>query len=1013
MEKRRKSLFVLLLFAFLVVCFADRSEAAPENKTPVTAKEAVEAFSKALKSKNAEDLQKAVTQIQANAEAMKMLKQDPVLSRQYDALAGSGSTGTKSNLVNQGHDKVTQTDIVLDQKPKGVSSSSKGKSGSKSGRKLVSSGHDQVTQTDIVLKPKPGRKLVGSGHDKVTQTDIVLKPKSGRKLVSSGHDQVTQTDIALKPKSGRKLVNQGHDKVTQTDIVLNQKPKGVPSSSKGKSGSKSGRKLVSSGHDQVTQTDIVLEPKSGSKLVSSGHDRVTQTDIVLDQKSHGTSSGSKGKSGWSKQGRKVIGPGHDQNSGRKLVGPGHDQVTQTDIVLQEKNTVTQSSKSGGMAKPKTATGEYKLKGKSSFGSTKGVGDVTGEVLGGVSTGGNLGEAMVRKMGEAADENRDMTATDVLEVADEGFGFKSTREGAYNIASKHGTKEALKWQKGEQDLQTALVKAGAKTLAEGAVEVGKKVIIEPMEEVVKDNYERMEAEAKAEGRKPDVVDHAKCYVKTLAEGGTNIVVAPLARAYGEATTLDERVALAEQRAFIGQYVDKNLHSGKRNINRIQDELEHLLHNGNLNNAETRARTRELLDAYDSEYGRLKELEIMAHKTLAGHDPDRINTLNQELTHITDGQTMEEYANDMFRERGGRATPREAPGTLLQETSGPVTDPGNSSSGGGFSEVGQEAGLGHEPSGQDGFCELEQEAGRARIAETHRTGGSGEFAQPGDPEALEALRNLPQTRRQYAAAFQEVDQYVQQLQQQQLESTRQARQEMVGISNNMFQQLNQINQQQIQQKAKEAEQRRLDQGAARMGLKGDPFKKYRPWVEESQRKKEERKKREAQEAKSMTGSPQPDPSTEIPEGNAASGVESPGMSYQECLDKHCPMCADSISLGGVSYGDDCNDCKRNKAAAIERCVSGSSTGSGGSSISSQTTPSQPEQADGYWKPWGAAGAAGKVEKNYYAARRYQSNSKTYQYVIGKTEFGGLANAHILYGPTTFDNCKKWLFEKGYRK
>jgi len=333
--------------------------------------------------------------------------------------------------------------------------------------------------------------------------------------------------------------------------------------------------------------------------------------------------------------------------------------------------------------------------------------------------------------------------------------------------------------------------------------------------------------------------------------------------------------------------------------------------------------------------------------------------------------------------------------------------DSEDGDGFGVLGQEDGE-EDGSGSDGFAEISQGDGPPE-----------DSANLQDPDILRAIKDSNEARQRsrngqqrysYKNLEKSINDYVQDLHRQQLDSTRQARQDMQDIMTNMVQDLGDIQKETLARKQARERQNKMDRDAAKYGLKSDPFKKYRPWVEESQRRKEERERRQQGKEKypdPLSGEPNV-PSTDDP----SPGGGGTGMSYQDCLYKYCPMCAEAIDIGGISASDPCNNCKKNKAAAIKKCTSGGSS-STTSTVPLQpqqkasTVPSQPQQKDGYWKPWGA----GKVEKNYYAARRYQPKYKNYHYVIGKTEYGGLSGYHILYGPSTFENCRKWLFEKGY--
>lgn len=133
----------------------------------------------------------------------------------------------------------------------------------------------------------------------------------------------------------------------------------------------------------------------------------------------------------------------------------------------------------------------------------------------------------------------------------------------------------------------------------------------------------------------------------------------------------------------------------------------------------------------------------------------------------------------------------------------------------------------------------------------------------------------------------------------------------------------------------------------------------------------------------------------------------MSWDACVNKYCPMCANQLTILDVTPSDACNNCKSQKHQLISSCASaggGSRVGSGAS-----------VQDDNYWKKMkvGPRSPSGFDEgpKVYYAARKYQPKYKNYHYVIGKKQYSGLAGHQIVYGPDTFMGCRRWLISQGH--
>ncbi|MGD8837768.1 MAG: hypothetical protein PVJ19_22705, partial [Desulfobacteraceae bacterium] len=130
--------------------------------------------------------------------------------------------------------------------------------------------------------------------------------------------------------------------------------------------------------------------------------------------------------------------------------------------------------------------------------------------------------------------------------------------------------------------------------------------------------------------------------------------------------------------------------------------------------------------------------------------------------------------------------------------------------------------------------------------------------------------------------------------------------------------------------------------------------------------------------------------------SSGNTGSAMSWDACVEKHCPMCANQVTLLEVTPSDECNKCKKTKYAAIKACSSGNARRRQGVTVNKQ-----------------AHSGVNKGAKVYFAARKYQPKYKNYHYVIGKKQYGGLVGHQILFGPDTYMGCRRWLIGKGYWK
>jgi len=95
-------------------------------------------------------------------------------------------------------------------------------------------------------------------------------------------------------------------------------------------------------------------------------------------------------------------------------------------------------------------------------------------------------------------------------------------------------------------------------------------------------------------------------------------------------------------------------------------------------------------------------------------------------------------------------------------------------------------------------------------------------------------------------------------------------------------------------------------------------------------------------------------------ARTGSSQPG-DYEACLKKYCPMCQQTLSLIGVDYGPECQECKTRNQKLIADCVGGTSTPSLPARVPAarapvaapRSTPLDPGELEGTWFECDATG------------------------------------------------------------
>ena len=314
----------------------------------------------------------------------------------------------------------------------------------------------------------------------------------------------------------------------------------------------------------------------------------------------------------------------------------------------------------------------------------------------------------------------------------------------------------------------------------------------------------------------------------------------------------------------------------------------------------------------------------------------------------------------------------------------------------------------PDSNGGFGEIGQQGGRVESGASGRQGtGSKEFAEVGDAETREALAAAAQFRRTHPGrpAW---EKYFQVRQQQNRQRQQEYQQDLARALGDMATVVGQIATGGRTRPSPSPSQPSLSYSLTPPGPSWNP---KTGWGPPGARSKMPPRSAGSSSASARytppSSSPAPSPSP-YQGGQIGGGVSSGtggGMSWDACVNKYCPECANAISLMDLSASDPCNDCKRRKNAQISQCASAKS--SVNSSSSSQA---------------GGAAFVGRNQtflntdegpKVYYAARRYQSKYKNYHYVIGKTEFGGLQGYKLMHGPDSFLGCRRWLVKKGHWK
>ena len=289
---------------------------------------------------------------------------------------------------------------------------------------------------------------------------------------------------------------------------------------------------------------------------------------------------------------------------------------------------TRVSEPGGGGKRST----YLDEGKSSFAPEQpGIGE---QIMTGVGAAGLIADPAAREMGNAIDGRRDI---DGGQIARDVSGLST-----YDIGKQNAEEQLQKYRDGEQSKPEAFVNAVGATADD--------MVLQPVRDIVRENLERMESQAEAEGRRPTMAEGFSTYINTMGEiAGQFTGVKQIANAWGESQTYEARGDAAGQQVELDQFVERNLMRGQKNVDRIQKDLEDAMYNGDPNDPENQERIAGLLDQYETEVDRLQRLQGMAATTL--NDQEKIDKVNRDVDFLQDPNTMRDYAADILSQRGG--------------------------------------------------------------------------------------------------------------------------------------------------------------------------------------------------------------------------------------------------------------------------------------------------------------------------------------------------------------------------
>ncbi|MCG7943364.1 MAG: hypothetical protein JAY61_09700 [Candidatus Thiodiazotropha taylori] len=292
-------------------------------------------------------------------------------------------------------------------------------------------------------------------------------------------------------------------------------------------------------------------------------------------------------------------------------------------------------------------------------------------MGAVEAGVQMGEATARQLGKVLDrDDKSVTARDVGEIIGEGTGYTPMRQAIVDTRlrqqmQKIELQNRIKELEGKPGPRTAAEQAeidrlktqvaNTDTTASNLQDLGNQMLVEPNKEIASRRWQEMEAQAEAEGRKPEFLrDGIPAMANISAEVvGNALGMGAAANTAAEMDTYESRAQWSEQqKAMVQQLTHESIWANKRTQKAVA-ELESILNSGQPHTPENQQRIKALLGEIDANQQKMNQLIAIADRNLAEVDPKKLATLRGLAGAHPDPQSMADYARQMSEEARSKA------------------------------------------------------------------------------------------------------------------------------------------------------------------------------------------------------------------------------------------------------------------------------------------------------------------------------------------------------------------------
>lgn len=290
-------------------------------------------------------------------------------------------------------------------------------------------------------------------------------------------------------------------------------------------------------------------------------------------------------------------------------------------------------------------------------------NIAGAAGTGLEAGVQMSEATARKLGEVLErEDQSVTGKDIADIIGEGSGYSPMRQAVKDTRLKNRIREIelenrvrTLTEKPERltaeeqkELKRLLNEAeNADSLLTNATDLGQQMLIDPNKEIIRRRMEEMEAQAKAEGRKPEFLrDGIPAMAKIGAEtAGNALGIGAAANTAAEIETFNPRSDWsAQKKAMVQHLSDKARWASKRSQKAVA-ELEGILYSDNPNSPARQRRIEQLLGEISANQAEMQKIVSIANSSLSEVDPKKLATIHGLAKSHPDADSMRAYARDI--------------------------------------------------------------------------------------------------------------------------------------------------------------------------------------------------------------------------------------------------------------------------------------------------------------------------------------------------------------------------------